>query len=509
MPGDVYPFVSVSQINKFRECQRKWAWQYLAGIKTPQHPNAALGDEVEKEQLTPYLLEGREFDYTRKSGYIANAFRPYLPPPKTPGIQLQRPINIPSPTFVDDKHIGMSFNGFIDIFAEDSKLFPDIPGGVPGVGDFKTKKNLKYALTEKTISTDPQAMLYAMDTLFVTRAKAVDLVWMNSVTEGDRPNKANRVHLRVVPDQVAEQFEHINATALAIFDRRKQALGGLTVEDLPPNPDQCEAFGGCPYRPNCNLSPSQVVHSYVNKSIERPTQTRGAVVEGGEQNMSTSDALAALAKRKQQMLGGTSAPVAPPPPPPPPPAPAAFVPNPETEAGWAEEHARRQAAKAAFAGEQLPEWATAAVDPMAAKFPPRGPAPLGINPPEKDLPPAPPVGSTVAAAPAPAAEAAPAKRTRGPNKPKAAPDAETEAQLIAREVQAGQTVRVVWGVEHFTPVPYNGFDVGPFEAIGAVLPGETLTQASSRIYDELTAFAQIQRAAKTKAFQEALGALLK
>ena len=66
---------------------------------------------------------------------------------------------------------------------------------------------------------------------------------------------------------------------------------------------------------------------------------------------------------------------------------------------------------------ELPAWATAPVDPLSVvKYegkPYAGAAPVGINPPEKDLPPAPPVGAV--------AGEAPEKPKRG--RPKKDPDA--------------------------------------------------------------------------------------
>jgi len=118
----------------YRDCPRKWAWRYLLGLKPPQHPAAALGDEVDSGQLQPYLREGRPIDLTKQAGQIAAAALPYLPLPQTPGLVLQKEFHLPAPTW---EQTGLWFTGFIDLWAPDSKILPGCAGGVPGVTDFK------------------------------------------------------------------------------------------------------------------------------------------------------------------------------------------------------------------------------------------------------------------------------------------------------------------------------------------------------------------------------------
>lgn len=60
----------------------------------------------------------------------------------------------------------------------------------------------------------------------------------------------------------------------------------------------------------------------------------------------------------------------------------------------------------------------------------------------------------------------------------------------------GEQVRVVWAAQKFAPIQYHSFDVGPFEYVTTVQPGETLEQAHDR------AFAFVKSCAK-KAYREA------
>ncbi len=243
------PLVSASQITLFRECARKWGWRYIAGIKTPTHPAAALGTEVDDTQLQPYLRDDRALDFARESGYIAAAGLAYLPKPKTFGLEVQKHFVMPSPTSAE-----FGFQGYIDLWMPSGGM-PEIEG-YPVVGDFKTTGNFRWAKTPETLAKDVQAQLYATWAMWSTGARVVDLVWIYFATKG--PRKAKRVHLRAYSDDVADQFSAINATAEEMYALRQSCTDPL---ELRPSVEMCEAYGGCPYRDKCNLSPSEILES--------------------------------------------------------------------------------------------------------------------------------------------------------------------------------------------------------------------------------------------------------
>lgn len=407
--------VSASQISKFNgprndgdeACQRKWGWAYIAGIKEPTGPAAALGTECDDTQLQPYLRDGRAIDFTRQSssGYIVAPGLSYLPKPKAPGIMVQRHFVIPSPTWVDGKHAGFGYQGYLDLWDLSGRHMPDLAfdpkqfgsgtralvnGSFPPVvADFKTTGNWKYAKDQDALSRDVQAMLYATWAMYFTGARTVDLVWIYFATKGKRQSK--RTHLRVHADHVAEQFSRINDTAVQMHGIRKSGIHPL---DLPFNSDMCERMGGCPYRHKCNLSPGDIVDAKAARERARK----------GISDMSNAPTATSLLSRlRAQKAGGTT----------PPPAPA----------------------------------------PTSA---PAAAAPLGINPPEKDLPPAPAVGSVAApsevtpeAAPTPAPETIPATPTarRGPGRPPKVKPATVEVKV---DVDASSVEAATVAVEKLT-----------------------------------------------------------
>ncbi len=354
---------SASQIKLYRECKRKFGWSYLAKIKQPPNEGMLLGIDVDDNQLQPYLREGKEFDYSKESGMIAAAGLAYLPKPMSPGLQVQKHFVFPSPSW---ETAPFSYQGYEDVYVPDSSAMPECAGGVPCVGDFKTTKSFSYALTTVTLGTDVQAMTYAMHTLFETGAPAVDLVWIYFLTKG--PRKVRRVHLRVDANHVAREFSAIDATAVEMFNVRKDfASSGLSaeafVETLEPNASMCDSYGGCPYRNRCNLSPVQIVNSLDAKR-------KRLLLTEGPMTTSTVDLLSSLKARKAPVepVGGASG----------------YEMSKQQLDGQAAADAGVAKAGGPLPG-NLPAWATK--------------APLGINPPEESIPPTAPSGPLVVAAP--------------------------------------------------------------------------------------------------------------
>ncbi len=357
--------ISASQITKFgipdengdpTGCERQWGWKYLTGLPDPSGPAAALGTECDDTQLQPYLRDATPIDFTRESGsgYIVAPGLAYLPKPKSPDIQLQKHFVIPSPTWAGEKHSGLAYQGYLDLWCPDGRQMPELafdpkqfgPSGTqaledgtipPVVVDFKTTGNWKYAKNVAALAVDVQAQLYATWAMYFTGARVVDLVWVYFATKGKRQSK--RTHLRVRASHVAEQFNRMNETALRMHAIKESGLHPL---DLIPNPSICEKYPGnpCPYVHKCNLSPGQIIDAKAAQHWARQETS-----DMSNAPISTAGLLSGLRARK----AGTSTP------------PPAVTPVTTT-----------------------------------ATLPTVAPVPLGINPPESLLPPAPPVGSVQA-----------------------------------------------------------------------------------------------------------------
>lgn len=252
--------VSATQISSYGECKRKWALRSVAKVTTEEGTSQRLGTEVDNEQLQPYLKDGRTFDYSRDSGYIAASALAFLPAPQAPGLEVQKHFVMPSPSW---RTHAFGYQGYIDLWLPDSSVMPDIPtslgyGIIPCVSDFKTTSNLRYQKSPEVLGTDVQAMLYGTWAMFETKARVVDLAWIYMQTRGAK--KAKRTYLRVLGQHVAEQFKRIDETACEMFDMRKALEEGSVESALTaePNWDHCDAYGGCAYRGLCGPKEFQV-----------------------------------------------------------------------------------------------------------------------------------------------------------------------------------------------------------------------------------------------------------
>ncbi len=453
------PLVSPSQITTFRACQRKWALEKLAGLRSRSTPSQELGTDVDDHQLQPYLRDGRPFDFTKanKSGDIAASGLKYLPQPKSPGLEVQRHFVMPSPSSTPGEYAPFAYQGYLDLWLP-LRGMPDMPivlVPIPIVSDFKTMKDLKWAKTAAQLEKDPQAMIYAAWAMYFTGARVVDLAWINLQTQGAR--KATRTTHRVDAAHVAAELLELDRTAQEIMRTRAELEGHEDKQaaalSLEPSPSECKAYAGCPHEALCNLSPLQIIDGLAAQAARR----KGLPIVSN--TPATSSLLERMRAKKAAADGAT--------------------PPPPTHFG-------------------SPETAPAPTEIPAAFLPTPS---VGINPPESALPPAPPVGTAAPAAPAPASP--PPRRGRPPKAPgePAAPPPPT----LNAGADEGETVTVTWAEERFCPVPYQSFGVGPFTYTTKVKPGETFDEAFLLADAKLAAIAIVARSNKLESFKSALG----
>lgn len=384
---------SASGTSLYEECLRKFALRYICNIQSDTTASQALGKDVDDNKLQPYLRDGQPIETESIAGQIAEAGRHLLPPPKYPGMEVQKHFLMPAP--------GGQFQwqGFIDLWTPNGGL-PDFESlqGTPVVVDFKTTKNWNWIKDAEQLAVDPQAQLYATWAMWATGKREVDLVWTYFRTTP--PYKARRSHLRVNGEHVATQFRRLNAIGAKMLELRKAGKGleGQAALDfalsLPPSTDACNNFGGCPHRHLCNLSPADFIDGELISANRRlplvPSQE-------------TIDLFANLAVK------------------------AGVTPEPE---------------------------------PVVV-------ASVGINPPEKALPPAPAVGDTTEAVTPPAEKA---KRGRKPKAAAASPTPEEKTgEELTAEMEANARPKVVADIscgvtgmtaeEGFACVPSVDFDV--------------------------------------------------
>jgi hypothetical protein len=259
--------VSPSQIGRWDNCQRWWAWEYIAKIKSPPHPSAVFGTRVHAK-LESWLREGtppvsKPFDSSEDAKASALALR-MISTLTNNGIQpgqgeVER-------YFCFRTAKGHYYNGLID--------WSGIVFNTPCVTDHKTSSSIsKYGKTEADLHNDVQSVVYSIVGFAGFNTNTLGLLWNYGETKGRGDTKAVKalVHLPIVQ----EKFESVIEPAVEeIVWHRRAGNHPLT---FPPNAASCDMFGGCPHRQRCGLSNQQKLGGLMNNGQPTMAERMGAL----------------------------------------------------------------------------------------------------------------------------------------------------------------------------------------------------------------------------------------
>lgn len=211
--------LSASQIDTYRDCPRKWAYQYLESLRAPPRESAALGTRVH-EILEAYLRDGSLPDLSEEylgnyPGQIAKSGMHLLPPPGS--VDVEQRVN-----FQTEHSL---WQGRIDAVGPDFIL------------DHKTSKDRRYT---RDLAIDVQAALYAH-----AFGNSKELRWIYYHTQR---RDAWMVRHRFSTDELAERIADIDSSAHAV-----QRLYTISpkADEVPYNTAACQKYGGCPHQSYC------------------------------------------------------------------------------------------------------------------------------------------------------------------------------------------------------------------------------------------------------------------
>lgn len=262
----VVKYVSASAIETSDEaqggCLRKWAWVKLDRLAKVSGASAELGSRVHA-QHEAWLEHGTPYNLATREGVLAMATLHLLP---APGVaQVEREVVF--------KHEGVTLGGKIDAF------WYAQPGPHPVVLDHKTTGNLGWAkLSKADLLGHPQAPLYGHWALAHSLdggpapGDVAELRWNYVHTKPKTPKAVASWH-QVTSDEVRTGMaRHVMPGArrlLAIVDEAnvtRRAGTPFGAAQLPANKNACSAFGGCPFRSRCGITPQQGVIAMVQQA---------------------------------------------------------------------------------------------------------------------------------------------------------------------------------------------------------------------------------------------------
>ena len=273
-----HPYVfSVSQIETFQLCPRKWAFEKLDGLERKSNKFAELGGRVH-DVLEDYLKKAKPIDTSTVEGRIAKPGIKYLPFPKTPGMRVEKWFSI---VFGVAAYRGL----------KDVEIIQD-QRARPLVLDHKSTRSWNWKKTREQLLKDTQAGIYAADAMVKTGAQEVDLNWVYYKTEG-KPD-SDLVDTVINRKQVSEILTRTDQTArrmIKVINSCNKAM------DVTPNFGGCSAFGGCSFREtHCKPKPVQVLKAIMAQKIEESRRAKG----------DTSAFLKDLENRKKKKAGATN-----------------------------------------------------------------------------------------------------------------------------------------------------------------------------------------------------------
>ena len=246
---------SASQVVTFLDCNRKWFFQKILGIKTPPSEKMRLGTAIHKglEQF----VETGQYDHeqivdgnTYNVHYYVEAAKPHLPP--GPYIVEQK-ISLETET-------GIPWIGYVDLTTHEQ------------ITDYKTTSNLRYAKTPLELETNAQMVSYAKH-YFENHPESDQVILLHIYIETKNKRKINThtSQTTVTREHIEEQWSLIqeileNMVSIAKLEK---------WEEVPANPPSCPKYGGCPFIDKCEIDPwDQITHG-----IKKPTKSLASLKE--------------------------------------------------------------------------------------------------------------------------------------------------------------------------------------------------------------------------------------
>jgi len=273
-------YVSPSQVKTWRSCARLWAFQKIERKQSPQTEKQSFGERVHKHledwvntgAVPPDTIEGR----VAKQGIVPGL----LPKPKEENAFCEQKFEIPL-----DNNVVLT--GFADV------VWPR--KAQPTIIDYKTTSDLKWAMTQEQMLTDPQVLIYSMHLFENYGAKSALARWIYLACRWNRekqPVAPKGMSVRAV-EQRRDSKEFQLAWERLLVDVHDIAYAKRMLDNAhqaQPNPESCGMYGGCSMKSICKLNPGSRTASLFAK-VRREKQ--------GEDMSKLQEKLAAMKAAKK------------------------------------------------------------------------------------------------------------------------------------------------------------------------------------------------------------------
>lgn len=256
----VIHFSSVSQVQSFELCARRWWFDKVAGKPQPTSPRQAIGIDGHA-QVEAYLMTG----VAGNLGRLARAGMHFLPDPRTVETELAIHEGDDNAALTA---AGVIFRGYVDVL-NTGATWRDDDGAVKPLEDaveiidWKFLGDLKWAKTPAQLVESTQMVGYAE---WVRRNYDVTSVRVSHgsfQTQGAAA--ARKTSAVIMVETVRESWQKIEETVA----RMKIAARAPRADDVAPTYSACGAYGGCHYREICPRTPGAAIKQLFGIRRER------------------------------------------------------------------------------------------------------------------------------------------------------------------------------------------------------------------------------------------------
>jgi hypothetical protein len=261
-PSALETFTGPGLVRGANGCARKWAWRKLDKIEIPPSGAAALGSEMHGHHER-WLRDGTPYDRTTYAGELAAVTYDagLLPPRETQGLEIEVERRI--------KVAGIALGGRIDV------TWPGV------VLDHKSTGDQRWAkLSREQLLGHPQAPIYALIEQHWHGTLETELRWNYAVKSKPRPKALPSWHKVTVQEAYDAVSPWLEPAALIVATVKAANDNGVRARHLPFNAGACEAYGGCPYRSNCNLSRQEIIENMTTPNDAQSFMARLAQIQG-------------------------------------------------------------------------------------------------------------------------------------------------------------------------------------------------------------------------------------
>lgn len=242
--------VSASQITTFRDCPRKWYFEKVAGLTRPGTSATDLGSAVHSV-LEAYLRgEIASIEPSDEVHAIALSGVEHLPTPH-PGLEVELSLADDMP--LSDSPVPVL--GFVDLIDHENNE----------IIDHKTSSSPRYTKTESELRGNVQLHLYAR--AYFERFPERDRVTLTHVYYGTKSRWSKRVSVVVTREENARVWQGVKDTITQMV----QASTAPNAGAVPACYDECDKYGGCPFKGACVRAASYTPKTLETKTLETKT----------------------------------------------------------------------------------------------------------------------------------------------------------------------------------------------------------------------------------------------